>query len=133
MSAQTAMPARTGKEFLQGLRDERQIWVSEARARDVAAHPAPAGAARVVASLSDLQHEAAPACLMPDPETGEPVNVSHLIPRSRRDLARRHDCLERIAEWSVGIMGRTPGYMNVTFAGFERARRRVDRFVREEL
>jgi 4-hydroxyphenylacetate 3-monooxygenase oxygenase component len=113
-----AMPARTGKEFLKALRDERQIWVGDERVSDVAAHPAFAGAARFVASLFDLQHEAAPACLMPDPETGEPINVSHLIPRSRGDLARRHACLERIAEWSVGIMGRTPDYMNVTFAGF---------------
>ena len=30
---------------------------------------------------------------MPDPETGEPINVSHLIPRSREDLERRHGCL----------------------------------------
>jgi 4-hydroxyphenylacetate 3-monooxygenase oxygenase component len=113
-----AMPARTGKEFLTALRDERRIWVGDERVSDVAAHPAFAGAARFVASLFDLQHEAAGACLMPDPETGEPINVSHLIPRSREDLARRHRCLERIAEWSVGIMGRTPDYMNVTFAGF---------------
>ena len=112
------MPARTGKEFLTALRDERRIWVGDERVSDVAAHPAFAGAARFVASLFDLQHEAAGACLMPDPETGEPINVSHLIPRSREDLARRHRCLERIAEWSVGIMGRTPDYMNVTFAGF---------------
>jgi len=55
---------------------------------------------------------------MPDPETGELINVSHLIPRSRQDLERRHACLERVAEWSVGIMGRTPDYMNITFAGF---------------
>ena len=55
---------------------------------------------------------------MPDPETGEPINVSHMIPRSRDDLERRHDGLERVAEYSVGLMGRTPDYMNVTFAGF---------------
>jgi 4-hydroxyphenylacetate 3-monooxygenase/anthranilate 3-monooxygenase (FAD)/4-hydroxyphenylacetate 3-monooxygenase len=48
MGAQIAMPARTGKEFLQGLEDERQIWVGEERVRDVAAHPALAGAARFV-------------------------------------------------------------------------------------
>ena len=58
------MPARTGKEFLKALRDERQIWVGDERVSDVAAHPAFAGAARFVASLFDLQHEAAPACLM---------------------------------------------------------------------
>ena len=26
---------------------------------------------------------------MPDPETGEPIQVSHMIPRSREDLLRR--------------------------------------------
>ena len=112
------MPARTGKEFLQGLKDDRQVWVGGERVRDVAAHPAFAGAARSVAALFDLQHEAASVCLMPDPETGEPINVSHVIPRSREDLLRRHACLERTAEYSVGLMGRTPDYLNVTVAGF---------------
>ena len=55
---------------------------------------------------------------MPDPETGEPINVSHMIPRSIADLQRRHACLQTIAEFTVGLMGRTPDYMNVTFAGF---------------
>ena len=30
---------------------------------------------------------------MPDPETGEPIPVSHMIPRSREDLARRGKAL----------------------------------------
>ena len=112
------MPARTGEEFLCGLKDDRQLWVGGERVRDVASHPAFAGAARSVAALFDLQHEAADVCLMPDPQTGEPINVSHIIPRSGADLARRHACLERIAEFSVGIMGRTPDYLNATIAGF---------------
>jgi len=112
------MPARTGKEFLHGLRDDRRIWVGSERVRDVAAHPAFAGAARSLAALFDLQHEAAGVCLMPDPETAEPINVTHLVPRSREDLDRRHAALERTAEFSVGIMGRTPDYLNVTVAGF---------------
>ena len=45
---------------------------------------------------------------MPDPETGEPIGVSHMIPRSREDLARRHKALRQVAEYSVGLMGRTP-------------------------
>ncbi len=112
------MAARTGKEFLAGLRSKREVWVGDDRVDDVASHPAFAGAARTLAALFDLQHRAANACLMPDPETGEPINVSHMIPRSRADLERRHACLERIAEFTVGLMGRTPDYMNVTFAGF---------------
>ncbi len=112
------MPARTGEQFLRGLRDEREIWVDGERVRDVASHPALAGAAHSVAGVFDLQHAHADVCLEPDPETGEPINSSHMIPRSRADLERRHRCLERIAEYSVGVMGRTPDYMNVTYAGF---------------
>ncbi len=76
------------------------------------------GAAHAIAAVFDLQHERADVCLMPDPETGEPINVSHMIPRSRADLERRHAGLQAIAEYTVGLMGRTPDYVNVTYAGF---------------
>jgi 4-hydroxyphenylacetate 3-monooxygenase len=112
------MPARTGKEFLAGLKAPREVWVGDERIEDVASHPALAGAARTLAQVFDLQHENAGACLMPDPETGEAINLSHMIPRSREDLVRRHACLQTIAEFTAGLMGRTPDYMNVTFAGF---------------
>jgi len=112
------MAARTGEQFLRGLRDGRTLWVGGDKIGAIADHPALAGAAQALAEVFDLQHQAADVCLMPDPETGEPINVSHMIPRSREDLQRRHRGLERIAEYSVGLMGRTPDYMNVTFAGF---------------
>jgi len=112
------MPARTGAEFLKGLRDDREVWVDGERVDDIASHPAFAGAARTMAGLFDLQHRYADDCLAPDPETGEPINVSHIVPRSRADLERRHRCLARIAEHTVGLMGRSPDYMNVTYAGF---------------
>ncbi len=112
------MAARTGKQFLQGLRDGRQLWVGGDKVSSIADHPALRGAALALAEVFDLQHRAAELCLMPDLETGEAVNVSHMIPRSLADLQRRHRGLERVAEFSVGLMGRTPDYMNVTFAGF---------------
>lgn len=112
------MPARTGKEFLQGLKNPREVWVGGEKVRDVASHPAFAGAAATLAEVFDLQHQAAEVCLMPDPETGEPINLSHMIPRSKADLERRHRTLQLAAEFTVGLMGRTPDYMNVTFAGF---------------
>ena len=110
--------ARTGAEFLRGLKDSRELWLGDERIEDAATHPALRGAAQAVAAVFDLQHAAADICLMPDPETGEAINVSHMIPRSRADLERRHACLERTAEFSMGLMGRTPDYMNVTYAGF---------------
>ena len=112
------MPARTGAEFLKGLRGGREIWLEGERVADVVAHPAFAGAAHALAEVFDLQHQAADVCLMPDPETGEPINISHMLPHSKADLERRHRGFERISEYSVGLMGRTPDYMNVTYAGF---------------
>ncbi|MFI4976620.1 MAG: 4-hydroxyphenylacetate 3-hydroxylase family protein [Caulobacterales bacterium] len=112
------MPARTGRQFLEGLKAPRAIYVGDAKVTDIASHPAFQGAAEELAAVFDLQHQKADRCLIPDPETGEPINASHLIPRSREDLAKRHASLEVCAERSVGLMGRTPDYMNVTFAGF---------------
>jgi 4-hydroxyphenylacetate 3-monooxygenase len=113
------MPARTGSQFLAGLKDDgREIWVGNERVRDATEHPAFRGAAHALAGVFDLQYREADACLMPDPETGEPINISHMIPRSRDDLLRRHRALETISEYTVGLIGRTPDYMNVTFAGF---------------
>ncbi len=112
------MAARTGREFLAGLSKPRELWVGDDKVTDIVSHPAFAGAANTLAQIFDLQHQARDVCLMPDPDTGEPINVSHMIPRSRADLERRHTCLQTIAEFTVGLMGRTPDYMNVTFAGF---------------
>ena len=112
------MPARTGEQFLKGLRGPRAVWVDGERVSDVVDHPKLMGAAHALAEIYDLQHEYASECLAPDPETGETIAVSHIIPTRREDLARRHTALRRVAEYSVGLMGRTPDYMNVTYAGF---------------
>jgi 4-hydroxyphenylacetate 3-monooxygenase oxygenase component len=112
------MPARTGAQFLQGLRDGRELWLGSRRVTDPLDHPALRGGAQAIAETFDIHHHHPADCLFPDPETGEPIAVSHIIPRSRDDLKRRHKALRRIAEFSVGLMGRTPDYMNVTYAGF---------------
>jgi aromatic ring hydroxylase len=46
-----------------------------------------------------------------------------MIPRSREDLWRRHAGITRLSEGSMGIMGRTPDYMNMKFAAFASAPR----------
>src|SRR5215467_5307917 len=113
------MGARTGEQFLQGLRStKRQLWLEGERVDDVTAHPALAGGAQTLAGVFDRVRKFSAECLIPDPETGEPLNVGHLIPRSIDDLKRRNRGLARIAEATVGLMGRTPDYMNVKFASF---------------
>jgi 4-hydroxyphenylacetate 3-monooxygenase len=113
------MAARTGKEYLDGLdATSREVWLGGERVERVTEHPLLAPGALAIAAYYDLQHEHPHELLVPDPETGEPMNVSHLQPRSVDDLHRRNLGLRRISELSMGVMGRTPDYMNVTFAGF---------------
>ncbi len=116
------MGARTGSQFLEGLqKTSRAIWVDGERIADVTQHPKLTGAAQSLASIFDRQHEFADECLVPDPETGEAINISHMIPRSHEDIRRRHQGLVRLSEGTVGLMGRTPDYMNMKFSGFASA------------
>ncbi len=118
------MGARTGAQFLEGLRKtRREIWLEGERIEDVTAHPKLRGGAKSLAAMFDRQHAYAGECLFAHPETGEPTNVSHMIPRSREDLWRRHAGIVRLSEGSMGIMGRTPDYMNMKFAAFASAPR----------
>ncbi|MGH2609648.1 MAG: 4-hydroxyphenylacetate 3-hydroxylase N-terminal domain-containing protein, partial [Tepidiformaceae bacterium] len=47
------MGARTGSEYLAGLRDAREVWLEGQRVEDVTTHPKLAGAAQSLASLFD--------------------------------------------------------------------------------
>jgi 4-hydroxyphenylacetate 3-monooxygenase oxygenase component len=121
---ESGMAARTGSQFLEGLRrTRREIWVDGERIDDVTSHPKLRGAAESLAAMFDRQHAWAGECLYVDPETGEPTNVSHMMPRSRDDLRLRHAGLTRLSEGSMGIMGRTPDYMNMKFSAFASAPR----------
>ena len=74
------MPARTGEQFLKGLRGPRAVWVDGERIADVTDHPKLTGAAHALAEVYDLHHKHAATCLMPDPETGEPIEVASKHP-----------------------------------------------------
>ena len=112
------MAARTGKQFLEGLKDEREIWLEGERVTDVTTHPKLKGAAQTMAKLFDLQHEYPEIMLYDSPDTGEKVGITHLIPRSKEDIKRIRKAMKKWAEVSAGLMGRSPDYMNITFACF---------------
>ena len=115
----TPIAARTGREFLDGLRgDAREIWLNGEKITHPLEHPQLREAAETMARVYDLQHEHADEMLAPSPDDGRLVNVTHLIPRSKADLERRRRAIELTAAVTAGMMGRTPDYLNVTFACF---------------
>jgi aromatic ring hydroxylase len=111
------MTARSGKQYLEGLADARTVWLG-GRKIDVLSEPAFAGSLAGMAGYFDWQLEHADDCLVADPLTGAPMSASLIVPKSADDLARRARCLDRLARYSAGVLGRTPDYVNVTLAGF---------------
>ena len=82
-------------------------------------HPELRDAAVSMARVFDLQHEHADEMLGSSPDDPQQqVNITHLIPRDAEDLRRRRRAFELVASLSGGTMGRTPDYLNVTFACF---------------
>lgn len=111
------MPARTGKDYLAGLREQpRDIYLGGQRVDDVTTFPGLANGARSVAALYDMQHDPALRKEMtyPSPTTGQPVGLSFITPRTPDDLARRRVMMSHWARTSYGMMGRTPDFLNVS-------------------
>ena len=115
------MAARTGQQYLDGLRaQQREVWLNGERVRDVTTHPGLAGGARTIAALYDMQHDAKlrEAMTFTSPSSGEPVGLSFIIPRTQDDLVRRREMMLHWARATCGMMGRSPDFMNVTYAAW---------------
>jgi 4-hydroxyphenylacetate 3-monooxygenase len=115
------MPARTGRQYLAGLREqEREVWLEGERVKDPTRHPGLQGGARAIASLYDMQCEPKYRDEMTyvSPTTGDPVGLSFIIPRTREDLERRRAMMLNWARTTCGMMGRSPDFMNVTYAAW---------------
>ena len=120
----STMPARTGAQYIKGLQEqEREVWLRGERVKDVTTHPGLAGGVRAIASLYDLQHDPAVGDAMTylSPTSGDRVGLSFIIPRTQEDLLRRSAMMLRWARATCGMMGRSPDFMNVTFAAWAAA------------
>jgi len=118
------MPARTGKEYLTGLRDRStEVYLLGQRVEDVTTFPGLASGAQSIASLYDMQHdpELRHEMTYPSPTSGEPVGLSFIAPRTIEDLERRRVMMSHWARTSYGMMGRTPDFLNVSIMAMAEA------------
>lgn len=121
------MTLRTGAQFLDSLRDDREVWLAGERV-DVTSHPLLAPCAQEVADVYDLAHDPAhrDVVTMTSPTTGEPVSLAYLLPRSTDDLLRRRAMIEFLMRRSGGTMGRLPEYMATILMGLYNTRDKLD-------
>ena len=115
------MPARTGAEFLQGLKEaQAEVWIRGERVDDVTSHKSLQGCAWSLASLYDMQHDPQLKSEMTyeSPTTEDPVGLSFLVPRSTEDLEKRRAMMTNWARSSCGMMGRSPDFLNVVITAW---------------
>jgi 4-hydroxyphenylacetate 3-monooxygenase len=109
------MPARTGEEYMTGLRQRAAaVYIDGELVKDVTTHAAFRNGVRTIASLYDMQHDAALKDEMTyiSPTTKDRVGLSFIIPKTVQDLERRHTMMAHWARGTCGMMGRTPDFMN---------------------
>jgi len=103
----------TGKEFLESLRDGREIWIYGERVEDVTTHPAFRNPARMLARLYDALHDPAtqPVLTCPtDTGSGGYTHRYFRAPTSADDLVAARDAIAAWSRLSYGWMGRSPDY-----------------------
>ena len=117
------MPIRTGSQFLEAMRDDRQIFMDGERIEDVTTDPRFAGAARTMAELYDMQHDSALTETMTfaSPSSGDKVGLSFIEPKTVDELLRRRAMVKVWMDSTCGMFGRSPDFLNIMLTGLAAA------------
>ncbi len=117
------MGIRTGKAFLESLRDDREIWIDGERVKDVTKDKRFAGAAQSMAELYDMQHDASlqEKLTYVSPSSGERIGLSFIQPKTIDDLVRRREMVKTWMDATCGMFGRSPDFMNINVTGYASA------------
>jgi amino acid adenylation domain-containing protein len=103
-----------GAEYLESLRDGREVWIYGDRVKDVTVHPAFRNQARMVARMYDaLHHPQTKAQLTGKTDTGS-GRYTHRFFKASHNVDEMVAARDAIAAWErigFGWMGRSPGFM----------------------
>ena len=103
----------TGAEYLESLKDNREIWLHGERVKDVTTHPAFRNSARSIARLYDALHDPEhQATLTRKTDTGNGGFTQRFFQpdTTAEDLFKTRDAIAAWAKMSYGQMGRSPDY-----------------------
>jgi 4-hydroxyphenylacetate 3-monooxygenase len=102
-----------GAEYLESLRDGREVWIYGEKVDDVTAHPAFRNGARSVARLYDALHDPETKDVLTVPTDTDSGGYTHPFfraPTSAGDLVRGRDAIAAWQRLTYGWMGRSPDY-----------------------
>ena len=103
----------TGAEYIQSLRDGREVYIDGERVADVTTHPAFHNSVRSIARLYDALHDPMRRDSLTCPTDTGSGGYTHKffrMQRSREDLIGAQGAIAEWSRLSYGWMGRTPDY-----------------------
>ncbi|MFI9616480.1 4-hydroxyphenylacetate 3-monooxygenase, oxygenase component [Streptomyces sp. NPDC052023] len=113
------MTVRTGAQYIERLqKTPREVWIRGERVADVTRHPALRRPIEQIARLYDMQHDPAYAGTLTRPGPRGPVGISFVPPRSYEDLVARRRAFHLWSEATLGLLGRSPDFLNTTVMAF---------------
>ncbi|GIH23403.1 siderophore biosynthesis-related protein [Acrocarpospora phusangensis] len=110
---------RTKADYLNDLRDGRNVYVGGELVTDVTTHEAFRNAADSVgdiyAAVSDPKNEHLTTYI--EEETGDQCSLTFLRPRNRDDIVAKRKFHQVVSETSNGLLGRTPDHVGSSVTG----------------
>jgi aromatic ring hydroxylase len=103
----------TGEEYIESLRDGREIYLYGERVKDVTLHPAFRNPARMIARLYDALHDPERSAVLVAPTDTGSDGYTHRFfttPHSVEDLIADQKAIAEWARMTYGWMGRSPDY-----------------------
>ncbi|WP_409300200.1 4-hydroxyphenylacetate 3-hydroxylase family protein [Peribacillus sp. SCS-155] len=103
----------TGQEYLESLRDGREVWIHGEKVEDVTTHPAFRNSARSIARLYDALHDEKTKDILTvqtDTGNGGYTQKYFQTDKTTEDLLKSRDAIAQWAKLSYGQMGRSPDY-----------------------
>lgn len=106
--------AMTGAEYIESLRDGRDVRIGGQRIGDVTTHPAMRNSIRSIAAMYDALHEPGDRqdvlTRQTDTGSGTRTHRAFVVPRSREELVATRDAIAAWSRMSFGWIGRSPDY-----------------------
>ena len=103
----------TGAEYLESLRDGREVYIYGERVKDVTTHPAFRNSARMIARLYDALHDPQKQSVLTSPTDTSSGGFTHPFFKASRNRDEQVAARDAIAAWArmtFGWMGRSPDY-----------------------
>jgi len=108
------MPIKTGRQYIESLKDGRTLHIDGKVVTDVTAYPPLQGIIGTIAGLYDDQHDPKYRDILTyrSPTTGDPVSKTYLEAKTHDELKQLAGCFHLRALRTFGLMGRLTDFMS---------------------